>query len=384
MSRTRLTTLLPAARRLLLLVAFNVLLTALLLEGALLVGQALHPTYVLWDESPEAFRVALLRGEESNPHFAYRWNSHGFHDDEHFTARQGDHVVALLADSFGVGVVPYERNLATVAERRLQLLLGAKVTGRVAIHNLGVTRIGMDGYAYMARTEVPRLRPAQVVLAIFVGNDIEGFIEARSAPGALRQRLSPKGWLLWRVLQRVRKLRQALAKHGKDDSSPPKEGGNPLAYLDDPSLELPFFSEEAFLTIERDKLTLLDPADLDNKDRFQRFFVALDHFRRLYGDRLLVALLPDELQVNDSLWRRLIARPGGPLSLERDLPQRLIMGWCAQQGIRALNLLPILRQAEVGGRTYHLRDTHFNTRGNRVVGEALAHELARLHTGAAR
>ena len=35
-------------------------------------------------------------------------------------------------------------------------------------------------------------------------------------------------------------------------------------------------------------------------------------------------------------------------------------------------MLPPLRKGEKNGRTYHLRDTHINAHGNRIVGEELA------------
>jgi hypothetical protein len=67
--------------------------------------------------------------------------------------------------------------------------------------------------------------------------------------------------------------------------------------------------------------------------------------------------------------------PGGE-RLERDLPQRVLAEWLSEQGIPYLDLLPILRAVPPlpDGRRhlYHLRDTHFNARGNDVAGRALA------------
>ena len=88
-------------------------------------------------------------------------------------------------------------------------------------------------------------------------------------------------------------------------------------------------------------------------------------------------LIPDELQVNNRLWAELGGGTADTAHLQREYPQRRITAWCAKQGIRVLDLLPLLRRAEQSGRTFHLRDTHFNARGNRVVGEALAAELSR-------
>ena len=83
-------------------------------------------------------------------------------------------------------------------------------------------------------------------------------------------------------------------------------------------------------------------------------------------------MIPDEFQVNDALYETLLARSERPDAYDRDMPQRLLREYAAAKGIPMLDLLPVLRAAEVDGRTYHLRDTHWNARGNRVAGEAIA------------
>jgi hypothetical protein len=90
-----------------------------------------------------------------------------------------------------------------------------------------------------------------------------------------------------------------------------------------------------------------------------------------------VLLIPDEFQVEDETWRLASAVPDGE-RFDRDQPQRVLSRWLAEQGIPCLDLLPALRAVPPmpDGRRhlYHLRDTHFNARGNAVAG----HELARF------
>jgi hypothetical protein len=92
-----------------------------------------------------------------------------------------------------------------------------------------------------------------------------------------------------------------------------------------------------------------------------------------------VLLIPDEFQVEDDLWHQIEQRAGR--TLQRDLPQKLLGVWLAEQGIDYLDLLPVLRavpELDDGQRhVYHLRDTHLNARGNRAVAEALAPFLSR-------
>jgi hypothetical protein len=89
-------------------------------------------------------------------------------------------------------------------------------------------------------------------------------------------------------------------------------------------------------------------------------------------------VIPDEFQVEDAVWE--VARAGvDGERLDRDLPQRVLVAWLAEQDIPFLDLLPALRavppMADGNRHLYHRRDTHFNARGNEVVGEELARFL---------
>jgi hypothetical protein len=103
-------------------------------------------------------------------------------------------------------------------------------------------------------------------------------------------------------------------------------------------------------------------------------------------------VIPDEYQVNDALWERLLPRARiytpslspaeSRAAFERDYPQRRIREWATARGVRLLDLLPALREAERKGRTYHRRDTHWNAHGNRVAGRELARALLSAESAA--
>ena len=90
--------------------------------------------------------------------FGFRPNSGGFHDEEFFSADDDDFVVALLSDSFGLGVVPYRYNFATIAEQLLRRDLEAPGR-RVAVHNFGIASLDLTGYAWLLQHEVPDTNP---------------------------------------------------------------------------------------------------------------------------------------------------------------------------------------------------------------------------------
>jgi hypothetical protein len=92
-----------------------------------------------------------------------------------------------------------------------------------------------------------------------------------------------------------------------------------------------------------------------------------------------VLLIPDEFQVEDDVWAEVAERAG---ALDRERPQRELAAFCRERGLALVDPLPALRGAEplASGRrhVYHLRDTHWNARGNALAGAALADALSAL------
>ena len=124
---------------------------------------------------------------------------------------------------------------------------------------------------------------------------------------------------------------------------------------------------------------MLDPGDERTRRRLERTLEVIRRWNAELGPRLHLLVIPDEMQVNDTLWDRVRGSLDGGARFDRDFPQREIHRLCVERGIDCLDILPALREAEAGGRTYHLQDTHPNTRGNAVIGGRLAQALrARL------
>ena len=79
---------------------------------------------MVWDDESARSRVEAGRQPPGRLYFGFSLNSGGYHDEEFFVGDERDFVVGLLADSFGLGVVPYAYNFATVAERTLAAEVG--------------------------------------------------------------------------------------------------------------------------------------------------------------------------------------------------------------------------------------------------------------------
>ena len=89
--------------------------------------------------------------------------------------------------------------------------------------------------------------------------------------------------------------------------------------------------------------------------------------------------MPDELQVEDELWKGVLAE--SDRSFQRDRPQRLLSRWFLDHEREFLDLLPAFRAVpalEDGDRhLFLLRNGHRNVRGDQLVGSELPISLGK-------
>jgi hypothetical protein len=360
----------PPALRLAALAAANLALTLVAAELALAAVARLRPHPLLaWGSDPLR-RMQALRLPAGEPYFGFPTNRGGYHDEEFSPGGSGAFVAAVLADSFGVGIVPWHSNFVTVAEEILRRELETRFE-RVSLHNFGIPGVGMYEYAWLLDAEVLPLEPDLVVLAVFAGNDVHLDLPVGVVPP--RERRSLLRWLAFGVPRRLwLAAREAPAPVPEPDGAPADRAPR---HLRDPTRERATFSRWAFRNIELQRVEVCNAESREVDAAYAAFFRGLLHFQARLGERLLVVLIPDEFQVNDTLWAELIAERGGAQRYRRELPQERTLAFCAQAGIACLDLLPALRAAERDKRTYHLRDTHWNAHGNAVAGRALADAL---------
>lgn len=325
---------------------------------------------------------ALLERQREKPglvRMGFPCNSRGHYDHEPSRPPRERRLVASIGDSFSTGVVPHGLHYTTVAEQ---------LTG-YEVHNLGAPAIGPPEYALLLEEEALPLAPDLVVIALFVGNDLVEGSTQHGLAGFLRRIFSRERLQTTRLWQRARALqreREARDRPGGVGQAPGyaalwgkgelglEEIRALLPWIDDPLQEPPSFSVEGFERIElpRAQAVCAPSASYRWAERELERMQALARDR---GVRFALMLIPDEFQVEDALWARLVAlAPGKEWSRHR--PQAELARWCAERDIPCLDLLPALLAVEPladGARhLYHLRDTHFNARGNRVAGEELA------------
>ena len=345
------------------LLTANLIITLLLLEASITIFARFSHSPFFWDQTSLASTIDIYRARPGSRHFNININSLGYHDQEFFQAGPKDFVVSLIGDSFAFGIVPYDYNFATIAERRLQKKLSDRFE-RIAIHNHGIPCIGMPEYAYLLQTEIMHDRPQVVLLSIFLGNDIGGIKKAKRKYYTLQQ------WWLGHLAQRIVAYYHERGK-GKGNSV----GESPFTL--DVTKEVPTFSQDRYLEIESARVEICNTVNPNVNSMFADFFELLAWFQQILADKLVVVLVPDEVQVNDQLYQQVMRKKVMPQVYDREYPQKRIAAFCKQRGINMLDLSPALRRGHKKIRVYHLQDSHWNAHGNRIAGEEVSNFILR-------
>lgn len=369
----------PRLRRAADIIAFNLCLTAVLGELGL-------RTLSEWKPSPILARVASNPGHvlEQNrcrpgqPRFGFRCNTTGHYDEEFRRKQPGEQLVLTIGDSFSIGVVPHRLHFTTVCERELG----------IPVYNMGVAGTDPPEYLHMLLNEALPLDPDLVVIDVFVGNDlVYPNVPPNPSDHWLRSWFDSTNVLLCIVPprlvrlaneQRSRTKEQGTAGIVQGERTATDEGSGAdfssrFPWVVDPGLESPTFSERTFQEVETVRARQVCT---DSAGSYPCVVDSLLDIQKAAGrTAILVMLIPDEFQVEDTVWQSVLSS-APDATLERDRPQRILLPWFERNGIPCLDLLPVLRQTPplADGRLhlYHLRDTHFNARGNQVAGEALA------------
>ncbi len=283
-------------------------------------------------------------------------NSQGFNDTEWAIPKPpGTFRIVALGDSFAFGVVGYEKNFLTILEEKLT----GSGPGRVEVCNLGIPALDPIDYLQLLNLEGRELEPDLVLVCLFAGNDF-----VRTARGS---RLRLRNTRTFAVLWRMWRLREESRRREEDGQASVEPPG---AFV-----ERSRFSDEAYLEIAARYLEFLRRQYSTKTERkVQDTLEVLDRIASEAGDdRLIVAVLPCEVQVNPAL-RREVCRSMGVSEADLDLrhPARCLIEHFDGRDVTIVDLLKDFQSAEKGRSTYRHYDSHWNARGNRVAADALA------------
>ena len=205
----------------------------------------------------------------------------------------------------------------------------------------------------------PDFEPDLVLHSFFVGNDFDlptedlaffGTVPMRWTPGL--SPLRPRWFLHRRWLESCWRARR--------DQKQARQGG---------------FSDVSFLSIEKQRLRKWsDRGYLDRVwPEVETYLDAIRQQAEEAGAGYAMVIQPDQYQVDPVLRQRLAEWAGVQEGeIEMSLPQDLLREYCEDAEIACLDLLPTLQGIESPESLYLNNDTHYNLKGNAVVGQATA------------
>ncbi len=300
------------------------------------------PTFIFHDSSYNRFR-----GKPLAPEYNFRLNSQGFKDVE-FKAEKDPETIRILGlgDSFAYGVVPYDYNYYTRLEEKLK-----QRDYNLEIINMGIPNLSPKDYLALLVAEGLPLKPDQVIVSFFIGNDFE---DSQRSIWSYSYVIS-----FLKFLIELQNSYEGNIIHGN------------LQYEDD----FPTFSDEKFLEMQvgRTDLFLVDDPRLEERVRgIMTYLRAMKEVCDRQQIQFLVILIPDELQVNPDLQAKVITTLNkNPQAFDFTLPNQYLQQELTQAEIEFLDLLPYFQGYSKLERLYKPNDSHWNIAGNELASELI-------------
>lgn len=302
------------------------------------------------------------------------FNSVGMRDREHaVTKPEGVFRILVLGDSFMEALqVPYEESFPSLLERALE----QKTARRVEVVNASVSGWGTDDELQYLKTYGMVWSPDLILVAMTLHNDISDNLRERfhtTRNGAVVARSNESAsFLQYKVVQlksflAARSHAFQLVRHARRSGELRVAAGQLGSHV----VEL--FRDGTDGSVARGVVLT------------ELLLARMQAMASAEGRRVALVLLPLAVQLSDEKFDALDAQAatGSTRGLDRERPQRLMLGVADRTGIPAIDLLPGFRSWTAGGGDlFFERDGHWNARGHRlaveiVVREVVARGLAR-------
>ncbi len=350
-------------------------LTLLLIEIALAV---FHPIpFALEDNmyfSPDPFTGYRLKPNGIG-HFILgiegRANSRGHRDREIDSKRPAGVVrILVLGDSFTVGAnVTQEQAYPEV----LEMLLIERLGNKVEVVNTGVGGWNPFQYSQYYEHYGSALQAQVVIVGFFVGNDtystvtdvehtLTAVLGRRVPRSSHRDYLTVLRVLLYQHSHLARLLMTRI---------------NHLTLASDFGMTRESCEEfpDRYLALQKEKVPNHLKRSTTQEEKIQvslQYMAKISALAKAQGARLLVALLPDENQINPRLWEKLQLSDANTDLYDLEMPQSLLVERLTELDIEVLDLLPLFRN---DGRCLYMNDTHWDPTGHELAAKALAEAL---------
>lgn len=312
-------------------------------------------------------------------------NQFGFNDVDYSLQKSpGVYRMLVVGDSFG-WIGGQNGNYTALLERMLESRYGSH---KVDVINAGYSMTHTGEQLAMLRKFGLQYNPDLVVLGFFVGND---FIDADPD----RKRIVVNGvyldiskrreyrFLGYPIVAQSR-LKAFLEQKYKIWSEERKaRAAAPVATAaTQPAQPVGTFSEDTYLEIERTRLEFFNtsptraPRLQANVDYILQSISEMDAILKSKNIKLLVAIYPDEFQVNENLQRSIFERYHLKQSdYDLRLAQNILKSFLDSKGIPYIDFLDRFQAEGKKRDLYVLRDSHWNAAGNQLAAEILFEDL---------
>lgn len=294
------------------------------------------------------------------------YTSRGYLTEEVFQKKPDVVRILGLGDSFSIYLKDQGKNYNDFLQQKYL----EQGRGAVEVINAGMEAMGPGYYWHILRKYGDLFKPDLVLVGFFVGNDFQeaefnvfigNFI---SEPEDLTKRYVKyyqfRHWRLFRLLKnKYVRYQEAQKKKQETGIWPPEQIGT--------------FSQETFLEIAQKKSWIFDRTQQARlKQKWDECSVVILHMKDWCDRRkitLVIAVLPDQFQVDEALRKAVWARCKNPSNKHLDLsyPNELIKNFCRTHAIHCLDLLGPFQDEGKFRTLYALRDTHWNEAGNRLA-----------------
>ena len=302
-------------------------------------------------------------------------NSHGHRDDEVTLPKQaGTYRILVLGDSFTVG--------ASVAQDEaypqvLEELLNQQVSRPVEVANAGVGAWDPFQYAQYYEYYGQQFEPDLILIGFFVGNDTYAQIATvdELTTAIMGRRVTREA-----ASGRFIKLKLFLYEHSHLARLAIKGPSVPLDFARDTCEDF----TDLYLQIQRSRLPNHLVLGTDQYFGAQNSLDQIKRIKELAGREsipVVVALLPDEIQINTHL-QDILLEDEDPSAYNFEMPQVMLLQLFAENGLPTIDLLPHFREDP---RCLYINDTHWTPAGHRLAASViLEHVNAMLDPNAQR
>jgi len=318
-------------------------------EISLRIYNYFNPNFIFYNDTS----YNRFRGRPFADDWGFKLNSIGFKDKEFTPKKEDTYRIIGIGDSFSFGVVPYKYNYLTLTESQLY-----QKKFNVDVLNMGIPGIGPGDYLDMLVNEGLSLQPDMVLISFFVGNDFFDRI--------------PKSRELYSYSYIASLFHYILTIKPKYQET---NGGN--VYCD----TCPSFDHKSYLEIERNRsyiYHLESELFINDLNEALLYLKKIQQICERNNIKLVIVIIPDELQVNTELQTELINTyfPSLPSEFwQASYPNNMLSKSLTDLNIEYIDLYDAFVQEEKNQRLYRPRDTHWNIAGNQLAADIIVENL---------